>query len=197
MPMTGPPPPPRRQSVVAITMLTTAFITVLTVVAACTAEPAPDLKPAEASDRITKTMQLTPETGACLRKAFDAKPDVVSALNADEQKQASAKRVDEFMDAVRPCLTREVLADAYPKFVAAGFTVNVAQRTCISQAILALDDAKRDVLIKLGVGVPTHDIAFGTAETNELLRRCKIQEVAVPNPGQPVGPDGGATNITR
>jgi len=164
---------------------------------ACTSEPAPDLTPAEAADQIVKLMQLTPETGTCLTKAFEAKPEVVSAMNAEEDKQASDARVNEFLTSVRPCLTAQVLADAYPKIVEAGFTVTDPQKACIRQAVLGFDESTRDLLIKLGAGIPTSDPMTLSKPASELAATCRLDPVTAPGTDGTVGPGAGATSIVR
>lgn len=153
------------------------------------------MTPAEAAETLSTRMFLPPATTECLRKVFEGKPELVAALNIDNQ--SSQARVNEFVAGVRPCLTADVLADSYPKIVNAGVALDQSQMGCVRDTVFSLDEPTRDTLILFGAGTPVEDIAALTPTASIVIQKCNISPIGPPGTGATVGEGGGATMITR
>ncbi|MBI2704334.1 MAG: hypothetical protein HYX32_03445 [Actinobacteria bacterium] len=170
------------------------------VIAACTNEAAPEKSPAQAAQQMQTTMFLAPDTTSCLQTAFEANPDLASALNtASNESAPSQKRVDDFLAAVRPCLPPPALAEAYVKIIPTAVTIGGDQPACIRDSIAKLDQTKRDDLILLGAQVTGTETRFvAMSETaSSITQACGLTGVA-PTGSSPTVPEGGgATAISR
>jgi hypothetical protein len=168
-------------------------VLVVVLAGACSSDPEGP-SPEDAARVVASGFSLGPEVRTCLEDRFDDDRDATVALGIGGR--ASAAQRDDLGAVLTSCISPEVLSGAVAASIAAGVPgTSEDQTTCLREAVLDLDEDRRDLLMVglalSGDGVPDQlDVELGEV-TGELFEVCDVSLApSAPGPDAPPGAAG-------
>jgi hypothetical protein len=160
-------------------------------------DPTPEIGVDDASGRMRAQLRLDDTAAACVRGAFDADPGITVVFNVAQP--ASAAQQDDFVEAMRPCLPNELVADELSYQLRTAFVGSGdSEQECLRGFVLSLDQGDQDRLL---VGVANPTLAFSDPTfarlTEDMLATCDLQAGSTPGTGPSLTPDTDGDDATE